>query len=81
MILRKFNVEKSESDPAVIEALKKAGYVVIRNDVKEAQKAEEKPVVDYSSMLKRELVELALASGISGAKSLTKAELIEILED
>ena len=78
MILRKFNVEKSESDPAVIEALKKAGYVVIRNDVKEA---EEKPAVDYSSMRKYELVELALASGISCAKSLTKAELIEILED
>lgn len=78
MILRKFNVERSESDPAVIEALKKAGYVVIRNDVKEA---EEKPAVDYSSMRKHELVELALASGISGAKSLTKAELIEILED
>ncbi len=78
MILRKFNVEKSESDPGVIEALKKAGYVVIQNDVKEA---EEKPAVDYSSMSKRELVELALTSGIPGAKSLTKAELIEILED
>lgn len=80
MILRKFNVEKCETDPVRIEALKAEGFVVIKNDMKEAPKAEEKQTVDYSSMLKRELVELALAAGIPGAKSLTKAELIDILE-
>lgn len=81
MILRKFNVEKSETDPARVAELKADGFVVIKYDeCEKKEKAEKEAQVDYSNMLKRELVEIALDMGIPGAKSLTKAELVEILE-
>ena len=74
MILRRFNVEVEENDALKIQILKAAGYVELHH-------AEEEPKVDIDSMTVKELHELAKAKGFSGASSLRKAELIELLRD
>jgi hypothetical protein len=78
MILKRFNVRRSTDDPIVIERLKAEGYRPIK-DYAEIPPLPEEPDPDLSGMTKAELVEIAKAKGMTGARSLTKAELLEVL--
>lgn len=78
MILKRFNVRRSADDPIMIERLKAEGYTPIKDHAELPQQPEEQEP-DLSGMTKAELVEIAKAKGMTGARSLTKAELMEVL--
>ena len=70
MILKRFNVERVEDDPARIRELIADGYEEVKGP----------NTLDYADMSKPELVVMADAMGIKNAKRMTKAALIEALE-
>lgn len=75
MILQRENVQRIAESTTEIEELKSQGYVEVLT-----KKAESKPAeVDLDSMSYKDLKKLAKAKGITGAASLKKAELLEVL--
>lgn len=76
MILIRENVERHTEDPREAKRLISMGYTIINGEIppETADKAE-------SEMTVKELRELAKKHGISGASSLNKAELIEVLKE
>lgn len=77
MLLKRFNVEKEATDEAEIRMLISEGYSPLYTVEKDD---EEEEAIDLSEFTVKELRNLAKARGISGAGSLKKAELLEILE-
>lgn len=61
--------------------MKAQGYIVVRDDRFDAYEEPEEEAVDLSSLLKAELVEMAEQKGIEKPKSMTKAQLIAVLEE
>ena len=84
MILVNFNVERAADDPEEIRRLIEDGYVPVKAEAvlpPREPKAEEIPArKPYTRMSKKELVALAVEAGVVSASSMTKAELVEILE-
>ena len=72
MRLKRFNVERVETDPLKIKQLFVEGYTAIPEPVV--------VTINYTQFKKAELVEMAEQEGIEKAKSYTKAELIKLLE-
>lgn len=75
MLLKRFNVEREANDQAEIARMIAEGYEPIGEEP--ADEGEE--IDDLFSLTVKDLRDLAKARGIEGAKSLKKAELIEIL--
>ena len=78
MILKRFNVTRSTDDPHRIQELIEKGYKPVKDHAERPPKPQARPKAS-AVMLKSELVELAEQQGIRNAKSLTKAELLEVL--
>lgn len=76
MILQRENVQRISDDKLEIEELKSQGYVEILTEEKEEPRPEDP---DLDSLSYSELKKLAKAKGITGASSLKKAELLEVL--
>ena len=79
MILKRFNVTRSTDDPHRIQELIEKGYKPVKDYAERPPKLQAAGPKASGAMLKAELVELAEQQGIRNAKSLTKAELLEVL--
>lgn len=77
MILRNFNVERVETNPAKIREMKSQGWIVVYDEAANIEVAEAPK--NYAGMLKADLVKEAAAKGIA-TKGMTKAAIIEALE-
>lgn len=79
MILLRGNVEKEVKNAYDIEKLKKEGFKEISpTEQKESDAVKEKEI---NEMNLKELKEYATNKGISGASSLSKEQLLEVLKE